>query len=449
MTEKENAKGLTEKLAEFIVRTDDVFIPEETRENAKIAFLDWLGCALVGVDSPVVERLIRYADVTGGKEQATILGKSMKKSVLQAALINGAASHVMDFDDTTTVDIRHASVGMVSALLALSEWRNMTGKELLTAYIIGFKLAMVMGTLAGRKQYDGGWHTTSTIGRFASAAGCARLLGLNEQETVFALGLAGTMSSGMKIVFGTMTKAFHAGNAARDGMKAALLGEVGMTCSPDFLEGPDGYLQVFSGTIDEDVLSSLGVAWDFDKLAQKYHASCHFTHSAIEATLKLVAQEGLGPEDIESIVVHASRLGFNAAGKTSPKTALEGKFSIPYCVANAILRGDTGLKAFSDEKVIEPIVTDYMKKIDLVCDSNFTAMEARVDITTIQGKRVSDFRDVYTEIPSLAEKKERITKKFMNICDMIMEERKARAILDSVLNIENVKVGTIIQQICV
>ncbi len=437
---KENKSiELTKTIANFIVETKATEIPPNVYAHSKIAFLDWLGCTIAGMNNPLVDKLIRYANVMGGNEHATILCHNfLKKTVTQAAIINGAASHVLDYDDTTTVDIRHASVGMFPAFLALAEWKEKSGADFLTAYIIAFKVAALIGACTGMKQYNTGLHTTSTIGHLASTAGCARLLKLSEQQTIYAMGLAGTLSSGLKIVFGTMTKAFHAGNASQAGLKAAILANDNFTCAENFLEGPDGYFQVYKGQINEKELNTLGKTWDIENLAQKYHASCHFTHSAIESFMSIVNEERLSRDDIQSLTIYSSQLALNAAGNTEPETALEGKFSIPYCVANALLRGDTGLQAFTDEKVNDPTIKVFMEKISLFSDDSLEPMEARVEIETDTGTIYSRSSNVFREIPELEEKKVRIKSKFQNICSPVLGNKKTDSLIESVLSLEQV-----------
>jgi len=354
----------------------------------------------------------------------------------QAALINGAASHVSDYDDTTTVDIRHASVGLFPGVLALAEERNATGKDFVAASLVGYKTAMLMGFLAGRAQYDSGWHTTSTIGRIAAAAGAARLLRLDEDRAIYAIGLAGTMSAGMKIVFGTMAKSFHAGNASKDGLIAALLAEEGLNCSENFYEGPDGYLQVFRGAVDESEMANLGKTWDFDRLAQKYHASCHFTHSAIEAASAAIDETGLQIDDINEIIVYSSQLALNAAGKLDPRTALEGKFSLPYCVATALLRKDTGLGAFTDEKVSDPLVRTLMHNIRLVLDKSLAPMEVRVVVMSKGCAMVEKRIDVFREIPPTDEKRRCIEQRFRDIANQYGVGGHSDSIIGTVRAIE-------------
>jgi len=438
MNNEKKSIELTKAIAGFIVETEATDIPSNVYEHSKVAFLDWLGCAIAGANNPLVDKLIRYADVMGGNGQATVIGHNLKKTATQAAIINGAASHVLDYDDTTTVDIRHASVGTFPAFLALAEWKEKSGTDLLTAYVIAFKVAALIGACVGMKQYNAGWHTTSTIGHLASAAGCARLLKLSEQQTIYAIGLAGTLSSGLKIVFGTMTKAFHAGNASQAGLKAAILAKDNFTCTENLLEGPDGYFQVYKGQINEKELSTLGKTWGFENLAQKYHASCHCTHSAIESFLSIADEENLSQHDIKSVKIYSNQLALNIAGKTEPKTALEGKFSVPYCVANALLRDDTGLQAFTDEKVNDPEIKDFMKKISLSLDEGLEPMEARVEIETNRGKIYSRSSNVFREIPKLEEKRSRIKSKFSNMCGPVLGDKKTESLIEVVLSLEQV-----------
>lgn len=425
----------TGALARFIVGTHISDIPAEVYEHAKVAFLDWCGCAIAGVDDPVVEKLIRYANMMGGESQATVIGKNVRKTVTQAALINGAASHVLDYDDTSTRYIGHPSVGIFPALLALGEWKGARGREFLASFVIAYKVAAVMGTCVGMKQYHRGWHTTSTIGHIASAAGAARLLGLDEDRTVAALGIAGTMSSGVKIVFGTMTKAFHAGNACRAGIMAALLARDGFGCARDFFEGPMGYFHVHGGIIREEELATLGTTWNFDELVPKFHASCHFTHSAIEALLTLSREWNISPPEVDSIYVYVSSLARDAAGKRRPQSGLEGKFSIFYCLANVLLRGDTGLQAFTDERVMDPQVISFMDKIHLCVDEKLAPMESRVIVKTVEGEMYTKSSDIFREIPSFEERKEKIIHKFLSLCEYT-GRTNGLSVVETVLDLE-------------
>jgi len=266
---------VTRTIAGFIVGTDASHIPSVFYEHAKVAFLDWFAVTMAGKDEPLVLKLIRFADLMGGDEQATVLGHGVKKNVSLATLINGSASHSLDYDDSIFLgDIPiHPSGTLFPSLLAFSEWKGKNGIDFLTAYIIGFETGACIGRCLDSEHYLDGWHATSTIGRLASAAGCAKLMGLDEKQTIYALGIAGTQASGFKRVFGSMCKPFHAGRASQVGLEAALLAGEGFTSAEDILEGPAGFFELLKGKAKEEVVGLLGKDWNIDRLAQKYHAS--------------------------------------------------------------------------------------------------------------------------------------------------------------------------------
>ena len=426
----------TRSIAKFIVNSDAEKIPQAAFEHAKIAFMDWTGVTLAGKEDPLVAKLVKFSDLMGGNEQATILGFDIKKSIVQAALINGAASHALDFDDSLEAMVGHPTVTLYPALLAVSEWKEMTGKDLLTGYLVGLKAGSVIASCGGMEHYIRGWHGTGTYGHFASAAGCARLLGLDEGQTVFALGLAGTQASGLKISFGTMCKPYHAGKASQGGLISALLAADGFTSAPDIIEGKSGFIDVFSGKYNEDALAGLNGKWEVEDLVQKYHSSCHATHSPIEGALAIVKDEGLALDDIKAINIKVSPLAVGAAGKPEPKTGLEGKFSISYCVANALLRGDTGTKAFTDTKVNDPVVVELMKKITLESTDELKALEAVTRIETTSGKVFTASMDVMSDIPELETKKVKIRDKFIDLSSPAIGESRAEELADAIMTLE-------------
>ena len=420
-----NGAGFTAKLASFIVNTKEQDLPEWAYEHAKVAFMDWLAVTFAGKDDPLVKILIDYADMVGGKKQATIIGHHMKKDVSSAALINGSASHTLDYDDTLVSFFGHPSVTIFPSLLALSELRGKSGKDFLTAYIIGLQVGGTIGSCASLDHYMAGWHATSTLGHIASAAACARLLGLSEKQTTYALGIGATQSSGLKRVFGTMCKPFHAGRSSQSGLLAALLAEQGFTSAEDIFEGPQGFFEALRGKANDDIVNILGQLWDIQSLNQKYHASCHATHSPLEAALSIIKGENIELDDIKSITVHASTLSLSAAGKTEPASGLEGKFCIPYCVANALLREETGMQAFTDEKVNDPAVRAIMKKINVINDPKMQALESLVEVETNNGKSFQAFSDILQQIPSLEVKKERVASKFLDLCEPVLGKKKS------------------------
>jgi len=434
----EQAEGITAKLAAFITGTDEARIPGEVYEHAKVAFMDWVAVTLGGKDDPLVKKLMDFAEMEGGHAQATLLGHGMKKTVSQAALINGSASHALDYDDTLVSFLGHPSVTVFPSLLALSEWMGKSGREMLTAYLIGVQAGGTIGACASLDHYMAGWHATSTLGHMASAAACARLLGLDERQTRHALGIAGTQASGLKRVFGTMCKPFHAGRASQSGLMAALLARDGFTSAEDILEGPQGFFQALQGKVNELVLGMLGLGWDVVNLSQKYHASCHATHSPLEAAQAVVREGNVPLEQIREIRVHSSQMALDAAGKTQPATGLEGKFSIAYCVANALLRGETGTRAFTDEKVGDPTVRALMAKVRVSLNPEMKALESRVEVETQDGTVRSGFSDILQQIPPLDVKQDRVRRKFLDLCAPVVGERQADVLAAEIRGMDSV-----------
>jgi len=430
--------GMTRRLAGFISSFPASDIPPEMYEHAKVAFMDWLGVTLAGKDDPLVFKLIAYADRMGGQEQATILGHGQKKSMDQAALINGSASHALDYDDTLMPFLGHPTVTLAPALLALSEYEGKSGRDLLTAYIIGLKAGVTVASCAGLEHYLSGYHGTATIGALASTAACARLMGLSEEQTVYALGIGATQAGGLKRNFGTMCKPFHAGRASEIGLMSALLAADGFDAAEDILEGPSGFFQTMKGQVREEVLETLGQTWAIESIAQKYHASCHATHSPIEAAWAVFEKEDLSVSDVKAITVHSSKTGLSAAFRVEAHTGLEGKFSIPYTVANALLRGATGLQAFTDDKVNDAEVQNLMKKIAVIEDPEIMALDARVEIETTGGKTFEAYADIFKNIPDLETKKTKIAAKFIDLAQPVAGEANTKKLLEALTHLEAV-----------
>ena len=431
-------QGITQKLAEFIATTSEDKIPADAYEHAKVAFMDWLGVTMGGKDEPVVTKLLEYTRIMDGNPQATILGHGIKKNVSQAALINGTASHALDYDDTLISFLGHPSVTLFPSVLALSEWQDKNGRDFLTAYLIGLQAGATIGVCAGLDHYMAGWHATSTLGYLASAAGCARLIGLDAAQTAHALGIAGTQSSGLKRVFGTMCKPFHAGKSAQAGLMAALLAQNGFTSAEDILEGPQGFFNVLKGSVNEEVLALLGLGWDVINLSQKYHASCHATHSPLEAAVTMVRENRIPLSDISQITVYSSQLAMDAAGKETPSTGLEGKFSIPYCVANALCTGITGNQAFRDDNVKNPDICALMEKIKVILDPEKTALESRVVIKTADGREYEMFSDILQQVPPLEIKKDRVAKKYADLCGPGLSGEKIQRASEMIHNLDTI-----------
>jgi 2-methylcitrate dehydratase PrpD len=261
---------------------------------------------------------------------------------------------------------------------------------------------------------------------------------------LYALGIAGTQAGGLKRVFGTMCKPFHAGAASQGGLMAAMLAAEGFNSAEDILEGANGFFQAFRGAPDPESIASLGRTWAIEGLDQKYHASCHFTHSPIEAVLEVVNANHLECPDIKSVRVEVSELAVDTAGIPEPATGLEGKFSLRYCVANALQRRVTGLAAFTNEKVNDPEIKEFMEKVTIAVTDDIRDMSwtARAKIEDQSGEVYESEVDVGTKIYGIEVKKERIGAKFADLCTPVLGSETTKdlaELLSSMDKLDNVR----------
>ena len=266
---------LESALAEFIANTDYDQIPPAVVEKAKQCVLDCLGSALSGYDDQVTHTITQYARDFGGPAQASIMGADFQTDVANAALANGVIAHATDFDDYHEQTVIHATGSCLPAVLAVAQHLGLSGREVVTALVIGVDVCIRMGLGLGSYHYELGWHSTATAGRFGATAAVCKLLGLNQQQIVNALGICGTQTAGLRQVFGSMTKPFNAGKAAMDGVMAAILASRGWDCSQDIIEGQLGVFDVMTVTPDREImLEELGRKFHVMDISFKPYPSC-------------------------------------------------------------------------------------------------------------------------------------------------------------------------------
>src|ERR1700761_5049165 len=298
----QTGEGLTRTLAERAraLRLED--IPETIRVWARQCVLDTIGCGIAGASDDVVTILLEEMQEQGGKEVASVLGRTHRLPVTSAAIVNGAAAHALDFDDVNLAMPGHPSVAILPALLALAEERGSSGADVLTAFVAGYELQCRVGLTIAPGHYDGlGFHATATVGSFGAAAACAHLLGLDGDRFAAALGIAGTQAAGLKSMFGTMCKPLHAGKASYHGLLAAKLAARGFTSRTDIIECSQGFARTHSPDFNpERAFDTPPGGWYVCNNLFKYHASCYMTHAAIDAARSLRESYGLKPADIET-----------------------------------------------------------------------------------------------------------------------------------------------------
>jgi 2-methylcitrate dehydratase PrpD len=430
---------VTKALADYVVKLKFSDLPADVVEGTKLCFLDWLGAALSGSQEPLTHILFQTAESQGGKAQATIIGRNKKTSLLQAALINGSASHALDFDDVHLGMMGHPSAPVFPAILALGEWKGASGEQFIAAFIAGFEAECRVSSIVYPEHYECGWHATGTLGHFGAAAACANLLGLTPCQAVYAMGIAGTQASGIKQVFGTMCKPFHAGKAAMNGLLAAMLAEKGFTSSTDMLEGSKGFSKVFSTRMDPSkALERLGKDYAIREVIFKRHASCFETHPAIDAVLALKEARGLSADQVESIQLEAYSVACDIAGIPAPQTGLQGKFSLAFCVALALGEGDTGKDQFSDEKVHDPRLIALRDKVKIISNPALSPSRAKIKVFTKDGRILEKFMETLDLAKDREKMKKDLTRKFQDLSIPILKKEKTKKLVAKIRRLENI-----------
>ena len=381
------SQEVTRTLARWIVGSRLEAIPAEVRQSGVSSFLNWMGCAVGGSQHETLDRAIAALAPFSGPKQATILGRKEHFDVMHAALLNGISSHVFDFDDTHLKTIIHPAGPIASAVLALAEYQPMTGAELLHAFIIGVEVECRIGNSVYPAHYDIGWHITGTAGVFGAAAAAGKLLGLDEQQMTWALGIAGTQSAGFREMFGTMCKSFHPGRAAQNGIASALLAKQNFTSSNRVLEAPRGFAHVMSAARDfDEVTRDLGKVWETALNSYKPFACGIVIHPSIDGCIQLRNEHGLKAEDIAKIDLIVDPLVLELTGKRTPQTGLEGKFSVYHSCAAAIIYGAAGENEYGDAIVRDQRVITLRDKVEAVAKDDINEDEAYVTITLNDGR---------------------------------------------------------------
>jgi 2-methylcitrate dehydratase PrpD len=335
------------------------------------AFADTVGVTLAGIQQEGPRILLRVPGIATAPGPSLIFGTDRRTSALDAALVNGVASHALDYDDVAGSMGGHPSAMLVPALIPLAEMLDSTGRDLVTAYVAGFETECRIARGVHHHHYDKGWHPTATLGIFGTVAGAARLLRLSVDQTAIALGMAASFAAGLKANFGTMTKPLHVGHGIRDGLFAALMAQQGFTANPGAFEHKQGFLDVFNGPGTYDTARILdgwytpfecGGAGD---PGLKPYPCCGSTHPSIGRMIELAQRHDLHPEQVARVTVmpHARRLPHT--NNPDPRTPLAAKFSIQYCVARALADRSVKLSHFEGDAPFDPTVRALMQKLDV------------------------------------------------------------------------------------
>lgn len=372
-----------EELARFVVQTPQVRIPAQAMIRAKHALIDVLGVTIAGSTEEVSRIVARHVAATS-RGSSTVVTSGARTSAADAALANGTAGHALDFDDSNFVLGGHPSVTLVPALLAVAEESGGSGRAVLDAYVIGFEVATRLASAVHYEHYEKGWHPSATLGVFGATAATARLLRLSEAQTVHALALAASMASGVKANFGSMAKPLQVGHACAKGVMCAQLAAAGMTANPSALEGKQGFFAVYNG---EGHFRPEATRFDgtFEIMRSgikfKKYPSCGSTHAPIDAARDLAQGRPLRAQDIESITIALNQRRITHVDRPCVTNGLEGKFSIQYTIAAALLDGSISLRHFTQESIERPELQAVVGRVTAQPIAGLESLSQRCELT--------------------------------------------------------------------
>lgn len=418
---------------------------------AKQCVLDWIGVALAGAQEPVSRILRAQALEDGGRNVASAVGGGARFSAAQAALINGATGHALDYDDANIGAQGHITAAVLPAALAIAQVRGMGGARMLQAFAAGYHAAGMVGHYVGRGHYDRGFHGTGTVGSFGAAVAAALLLDLDVEAVARAMGIAGTQAAGLKAQFGTMCKPLHAGKAAENGVRAAQLAARGFTSRTDLLEAAQGFGEATSPQCHlHEALSAPPGGHHFFGNLFKYHAACYGTHSAIDAVSALRRQHGLVPAQIRRVEIRVEPGADRMCNIPSPRTGLEAKFSLSFNAALALAGEDTSSPGtYTDSNTARVDLRALQDAVAIrLMQPSWPNMVAEASIETIDGRVLEGTANSAVPCTNLALQGERLLHKFRIITRPACGVERTEAIAASVEKIETMAdIGTLMSMI--
>lgn len=439
MTERIN------NLASFIVGTTFDQLPSELVEKAKRHILDTFGATLAGASSDIFKAARGVLLYQEGSGKSALWGTSDRVSPRNAALINGIAAHALELDDAGGCD--HSGAVVLPAVMAAVDAteRSLDGKELLVAVVIGYEVGRrVLEACGGYAPHNGaGWHSTATCGVFGAAAACARVLGLSQEQTRNALGIAGSFSGGLWAFIhdGSLTKKLHTGRAAEGGLLAALLASQGITGPSHIFDDVwGGFLKTIAGNdaVPAALDETLGQIWKLARCMIKPYASCRGTHSAIDAVGLLMAELSITPDDIELVSVEMCSFLKDMCGSDSIETMAAAQMSLPYAIAARLTFGHAGLDAYEDKARQDRAIAHWLSRIQVkVNDSLRKDGEPIVTVRTRDGRESSLCVEVALGAPSNPLSDEALLEKYSNLSNRVLEPAQAKELSDICMTLEH------------
>jgi 2-methylcitrate dehydratase PrpD len=416
-------------------------LPPEVSLQGRRCLLNALGVALGACGDPAAEIALEVAREQGGEPQSRVLGYGAALPTRGTALVDGVLSHVLDYDDTHMATILHPSPPILSAVLPVGEWLDVSLPELITAFVAGVEVASRVSLVLFPDHYDRGWHITGTAGVVGAAAAAGRLLGLDAGQMRHALSLAATQAAGHREQFGSMAKSLHVGKAASDGILSALLARRGYTSAHGGLEGRRGMFHVMTeGATPADLSEGLGKRWEIFENGLKPYACGIVTHSTIDAMRALRSSiDGNAADEVREIQLFVHPLVFELTNKTDPRTGVDGKFSIRFCAALGLIEDAAGAGQFTDEMVKRPDIRRVMEAVRATADPRLEVYQSRAVLTTRDGRTLEQKVEAARGIPQNPLSREDIEDKFRSLAEPVLGAERAKSVIQALEEMEGIR----------
>jgi len=413
-------------------------LPEDLVERTKQCLIDWFAVTAAGAQEDLTDILVREAIEDGAKGPASLVGRREKVLPSSAALINGAASHALDYDDVNFAMGGHPTVTVVPALLALGEQIKASGRLFIESFVAGYETSGRIGRLVAPNHYARGFHVTGTVGSFSATAAAGRMLGLSEQQLAVAFGIAATQAAGLKSNFGTMCKPLHAGTASEHGLRAARLAAKGFTARGDSLECDQGFASSQSDNFNaESALGEAPAGWHLRNNLFKYHAACYMTHAPIECAKEIRLKNNFPPERVKKILLRLDGAAEKVCNIEHPKTGLEAKFSLRQTVAMALTGIDTAaLGSYSSAVTQEPQIKALRDKTSIEFKSNWQHSLAEMAIQLDDGTMLEARHDSGVPWPDVGKQRRALETKFDSLVIPVLGASNAKRLRDTIDRID-------------
>jgi 2-methylcitrate dehydratase PrpD len=435
-------ESLTEILSNFIIETRYENFKTEIIHITKFSLLDFVGSTIAGSKTKVGKILLKFIDDLGGNADSTVIGSGDKTSLTNAAFVNGGCCHILELDDIHKASTVHAAAPVIPPTLALTEKLNLSGKDLITAIIIGYEVAIRIGEAVNPTHYYY-WHNTGTCGTFGAAAAAGKLLSLNKQELVNALGNAGSTAAGLWEFLrdGAMTKHLHPANAARNGLTAALLAKYGFTGPKYILEGKKGFFNAMAKDANANKITlNLGRDYKILENCFKLFPSCRHTHPTIDAILNLKNKYKISESEIKKIKIYAYGAALETTNNFNPKSSYEAKFSLPYCAAVAIIFGKPKLSHFDEQIICDERIRRLINKTEVKLSEDIDKLYPQKWPSKVIIEGVSNHFEEYVEYPKgdfeNPASDELLIEKFQELVTPFLGENRTKNLIDTILDID-------------